>query len=504
MESLVLYYRGRPVRELALGPRPVAIGGAPHCDIVLADPGLADRELLVHAVGGTVVTYDLRPSGRSREPRVLPRETPLALGTDHAIVRADASGDPGGGHERTERLLRDEAGAEGLVLLVGHGREARRVPLRGRPLAVGSGPDNDVVLLDRAVSARHCRLDPTPTGCLVRDLRSRNGTWLDGYRVDRAELRAGAVLRVGRTDLRLVRRAGSAPGSALVAESTAVLAEVERAARLPYPVLLVGESGVGKEGLAQALHTSGPRGRGPFVALNAGAFPAQLAESELFGHEKGAFTGAASTHRGAFEQADGGTLFLDEIGELPLELQARLLRVLETWEVRRVGGESAFRVDVRLVAATHRDLRRMVAEGTFRRDLYYRLGMLVVSVPPLRERREDILPLARAFLARMEPDVGSRALSAGAETLLMQHSWEGNARELRNVLCAAAVASPEGTVDGEAVARALALVTGGAVVATDRAGLAAAVERHRGNVTAAARALGIARSTLRDRLRPEE
>jgi DNA-binding NtrC family response regulator len=299
------------------------------------------------------------------------------------------------------------------------------------------------VLADIAASHFHCRFEPSGDGLLLRDLDSSNGTFVNGLRIDRVLVDGGAEVRVGRSELRILAGDphGQLSGSALVAQSPAmlaVLAEAQRIARLPWPALILGESGSGKEGVAELLHAKSGR-RGPFCTLNAGGVPAGLCESELFGHERGAFTGASNARRGAFEQADGGTLFLDEIGELPLSLQARLLRVLESGEVKRVGGESARQVDVRIVCATHRDLRSMVAAGTFRQDLYFRIARLVLELPPLRARHEDIRALCVHFLQLLEPTLGRRALEPAALQRLLRYAWPGNVRELRNVLCAAAV-----------------------------------------------------------------
>jgi transcriptional regulator with GAF, ATPase, and Fis domain len=322
--------------------------------------------------------------------------------------------------------------------------------------------------------------------------------------VSAVELGPGGAFRIGRTDLRLVPRGliGDARET-LVAASPAmlkVLAEVEQVARLSLPVVIYGESGAGKEGIARAIHARSARRERPFVALNAGGLPAGTVESELFGHEKGAFTGASAMHRGLFEQAEGGTLFLDEIGELPLELQARLLRVLETWEVRRLGAESARRVDVRLVCATHRDLRAMVAEGRFRQDLYYRIHQLPIALPPLRSRPEDVEPLAHHFLTSHESELGPRELSREAVAVLVAQRWPGNVRELRNVVVAAAARCMGRVITDDDVLDAL-----------RRAGVdkpevpldevVEAVRAHYGNVAAAARALGMPRSTVRDRVR---
>jgi DNA-binding NtrC family response regulator len=201
-----------------------------------------------------------------------------------------------------------------------------------------------------------------------------------------------------------------------------------------------------------------------------------------------------------FEQADGGTLFLDEIGELPLALQSRLLRVLETWQIRRVGGETDVRVDVRLVCATHRDLATMVQAGSFRQDLYYRLARLVLRATPLAQRPDDVLPLARHFLRALLPELGERSLTRAAEARLLSHNWPGNARELRNVLCAAAALSAGALLDADDIERALTRVSGPlAPVQLEPEAIERAVARYGGNLSAASRALAVPRSTLRDR-----
>jgi transcriptional regulator with GAF, ATPase, and Fis domain len=202
-------------------------------------------------------------------------------------------------------------------------------------------------------------------------------------------------------------------------------------------VLILGESGTGKELVARALHDGSTRAMQPFVPINCAALSPALIESELFGHEKGAFTGAESRSQGAFEAADGGTLFLDEVGELPLELQAKLLRVLENGELKRVGSSRPFQVDVRMVAATNRDLLNEARRGRFRMDLYYRLSIVPLALPPLRERRKDIRQLAEHFLGVYTPRGQTVKFTPAALTRLQLHSWPGNVRELRNVVCRA-------------------------------------------------------------------
>jgi len=510
MDALMLCYRDEALREFALGGSPLEVGRGAGCDIVIHDDTVAERHALIIARGGDVLVFDLRATGRPNgAPRKLLTTAPLTFGR-HTLVRIpDAATRPRVVSTATEPMAFSRADVESSVLIVGRGADARRLPLDGRPVRVGAAPDNDLVLHDRTVSAHHCRLEPCADGIAVRDLESRNGTWVDGLRVERARICIGGQLRIGRTDVMLVARgrSGDARQEGLVAASPlmlTVLAEVERLARLPWTVLVNGESGAGKEGIARALHTRGPRAEKPLVSLNAASLTRELAESELFGHEKGAFTGAHAQRKGVFELADGGTLFLDEIAELPLEMQARLLRVLDTGEVRRVGSSTTVRVDVRLVCATHRDLRQMAAAGTFRRDLYYRIAQCPLDVPPLRDRPEDIRALAAHFLDEMVSDAGRRNLTEAAIACLLAHRWPGNVRELRNVLRAAAAQTSAGTLDRLDLQRALVRLGGHEALGdqpTSGDDFSVAVDAHRGNLSAAARALGIPRSTLRDRMR---
>ncbi len=499
-DALILRQHGEPLREYLVTDRPLLVGRGAECDVVVHDPSVPESLCRVMRHRGAPSVDFLDGSA----PLALPLGEPLGIGRHHSIlrVRSETPSPPPAG--RTEPMTRGYLGEVSLSVLIGTGPDARRVPLDGRTVSLGSSPDSDVVLSDRFVSHRHCRLEPVPGGVVLRDIGSRNGTYVRGQRVSAIELTAGACFRIGRTDLRLVPRGRYRDArESLVAASPRmlqVLAEVEQVARLRLPVIVYGESGSGKEGVARAIHARSPRRDRPFVALNAGGLPAGTVESELFGHERGAFTGAVGSHRGLFEQADGGTLFLDEIGELPLELQARLLRVLETWEVRKVGAETTKRVDVRLVCATHRDLRAMVAEGRFRQDLYYRIHQLPLDIPPLRARTEDVEPLARHFLAEHADELGPRDLSPEAISVLTAQRWPGNVRELRNVVTSAAAHSAGHVLTDDDVFAALRR----AGVDQPERGVdevVEAVRAHYGNITAAARALGMPRTTVRDRVR---
>lgn len=463
---------------------------------------MPSRRLLVHPCGGTVFAYDVASSPALAERSLLPIGQPLALESGYSITRRKVEATRPH-HGDTELISPTSSDLRVEALVLGQGAGARAFDLADRPVSIGSAADNAISLPDRAVSRHHCRLEPSRLGLIIRDLASTNGTWIDGARVDRHTLRPGSMLRIGRTELRAVgRRVTSSAGHSLVAVAPrmlAAIAEADRYARLAWPVLVRGETGVGKEHVARALHERGPRNQGPFVPVNAGGLPSQLIESELFGHERGAFTGASRTHRGAFEQAHRGTLFLDEVAELPVDVQTRLLRVLETWKVRRLGGESQREVDVRLVCATHADLWGAVQEGRFRADLFYRIHRLVIEVPPLRSRGEDISALADHFLAAMEPQLGPRELEADALARLRSHPWPGNVRELRNVLELAAATSERPRLGLIEIERALRR-TGQAPQPSLRM-LRETLQHYGGNVSAAARAVGMPRSTFRDRLK---
>jgi DNA-binding NtrC family response regulator len=307
-------------------------------------------------------------------------------------------------------------------------------------MVMGSAPGVELLVADPAVSRIHAELDPTDTGLWVRDLGSRNGTFVENVRVQAACVPQGGRLRVGSTDLAV--NYGAAPVEidlwpesrfgALVGSSVTMrelFARLGRIAAVNATVLVQGESGTGKELVARAIHEASPRAAGPFVVVDCAALPASLLESELFGHARGAFTGAAEARPGAFESAEGGTVFIDEIGELPLEMQPKLLRVLESRSVRRLGETQHRGIDVRFISATNRDLREMVNSGAFREDLYFRLAVLPVRIPPLRERPEDIAVLLESFLPAGHPGA---ALDPMILAELLGRPWLGNVRELRN------------------------------------------------------------------------
>jgi DNA-binding NtrC family response regulator len=323
------------------------------------------------------------------------------------------------------------------------------------------------------------------------------------------------ALKLDQLDRRMVAvQRGAEQRSGMVGNSRGllrVLEAVRRAAPTKARVLITGESGVGKELVARAIHETSRRSDAPFLKLNCAAIPETLVESELFGHEKGAFTGAEKRRAGRFEQANGGTLFLDEIGEMPLAVQARLLRVLQEGEFERVGGAATIQVDVRVIAATNRDLRSEVEAGNFREDLFYRLAVIPIEVPPLRERREDIPALAQHLLASscVANEIERKEWSPDGIEALIQHSWPGNVRELAALIDRLAILTPDSIIRGNDVRSALPgapkyvgseLPQEGSLYAlleaVERRIIEDRIARFDGNMTAAARDLGLERSHL--------
>jgi transcriptional regulator with PAS, ATPase and Fis domain len=391
------------------------------------------------------------------------------------------------------------------------------VKLEVMPLLVGTSAECDVVLVDPRVSRRHCTIALTERGVMIRDLGSKNGTFVEAVRVVESWLQPGKRATVGDSSITL--RVAGAPSLVPISQSArfgeaigasipmrALFAKLERAATTAETILLLGESGTGKELLARGIHDASPWSSGPFVVLDCGAVAPNLIEGELFGYLKGAFTGADRARAGLFEQAAGGTLFIDEIGELPLELQPKLLRALEARQFRRLGGGKDTRFEARVVAATHRDLLSCVAAGTFREDLYYRLAVVEAIVPPLRERAEDISLLVQRFLASQTPPRTLSDLPPNAIELLKSHSWPGNVRELRNTvsrlilfpyLGEQAFTKSTERAEESLVAKVTSLplreARGVMLEQFERTYVAAKLRDHAGNVTRAAESMGVSR-----------
>jgi len=389
--------------------------------------------------------------------------------------------------------------------------------------AVGSHPSNDLVVDDPTVSRFHCELAIVGGAVRVRDLGSRNRTVAGRIAISDATVDGGTRLALGNSEIEIqvtpdVAQVAASERSAfggLIGQSAAmreVFSQLEKIAASDATVLIEGETGTGKEGAADAIHDASARRDRPFVVLDCSALPASLLESELFGHEAGAFTGAIDRRAGAFEQASGGTLFLDEIGELPLDLQPKLLRALESREIRRLGGHQIVRCDVRIIAATNRDLRAEVNRASFRADLYYRLAVVRLALPPLRDRTGDIPLLAAHLLARTSVTAATLAALTAPDYLaaLAAAHWPGNVRELRNHLEQCAVFGERRLPHAPAAPHPASVVDAAlpyevarkqAIDAFERAYVTRLLERVGDNVAAAAREAGVNRAYLHRLLR---
>jgi len=429
------------------------------------------------------------------------------------------------------------------------------VRLDRKEVKIGRGREADLQLPDPSVSRLHAKVFRVGEQYFLADLRSRNGTHADGKRITQLALEDGRMFRVGPFRIHFHRPVSgfpageeptAPPGTSVAAAGPVVagqvgvpkrkeapaaaveapfgiiggsahvrklVATIRRVAASDVPVLIEGETGSGKELVARGIHDASGRRERPFIVVNCGAISPELIESELFGHEKGAFTGATAQRKGAFELANSGTIFLDEIGELPITLQPKLLRSLEQKEIKRVGGNDLLMADVRILAATNRNLREEIASKTFREDLYFRIGAITVPIPPLRDRREDVAPIARHFLSGManSTSVPVPALSPAALDALISHDWPGNVRELRNAVQRAVVMAESGELTGPDFSFLRQAAKPGAEAESpsgfsrweqaERTNILGELARQMGNKTKTARELGIAKSTLFEKLK---
>ncbi len=529
--------------EHKLRPGRTTLGRADTCDISLPGEALSRTHCIIDGQGesweiidrsrhGTLLDGKPVRRGALRDGTMIeigPYEVQFRLAdrADHAMPTAEALSPRT--HERVLSL--DESGLkiERSALVVESGPdEGRRYELKSSRASIGAAPST-IALSDPGLVPDHCRVRVAQGRVMVEP--GLGPTFLEGVRIrEITPLYAGEEICLGETVLRVeVGLAEERPVASrfgdMVGQSDTMkklFGSLRRVAAHEFPVLLTGESGTGKELAARGIHEHSPRASGPFIPVNCGAIPEGLFESELFGHERGAFSGAVRRADGAFQRADHGTLFLDEVGELPESAQAKLLRALESGEVRRVGGEQVEFPDVRIVAATNRDLASEVRQGLFREDLFFRLAVLSVHMPPLAERMSDLEALCTALCKALNPDA---VVTAEALKVLSMHDWPGNVRELRNVLTRAFVLggtriepqhlsfhtlsrparSPLAmralgmTLDPSAAPAGAAEITD--VEEAERAWLIAALKKHGENRSAVARELGMARSSLLYKLR---
>jgi len=432
---------------------------------------------------------------------------------------------PGSKDDRTQVL--PGPGQKPLILKkarfkVTKGKDAgKELVLQKAHITIGTLPENDLVLTDATVSRRHAVVEERTDGYLLRDLDSTNGAFLDNVKIREGYITPGSIIRLGQTELsfspleeRFETLTSASEHFGGLIGSSPLMQEVygllERIAPTDVTVLLEGETGTGKELAARAIHAHSRRAGSPFVVFDCGAVAPNLIESELFGHEKGAFTDAVKARQGSFELADNGTIFLDEIGELSLDLQPKLLRALDQRETKRVGADKPVAVNVRVISATNKDLEKEVKAGRFREDLYYRLSVVRVNMPPLRKRKEDIETIAGQALAGISSDIKKivTGLSPEAAAALTAYSWPGNVRELKNVLGRAAALSDSGRIEPKDLfltqgkkTTTLDGLSGKTLEEIEKAAIYATLKSVSGNKTEAAKMLGIAYSTLYEKMK---
>jgi DNA-binding NtrC family response regulator len=526
-----------------LGRGTTKIGRDSECDITLAGETLSRIHLLLFESEGSYFAKNIGRTPLQHNGKIV-ESAPLQEGDRLNLADWEITFS----HENDVDWSRDEtyvshAAGEGTQLLhasVCEGRlVADRISLKIREpqkaprvhnihqevTTLGKGPTCDIRLSDSYCSDLHCKLIVKGGRILIFDVNSTNGTFVNDVRVKEADLEEGTIIRVGQTELVLELTPEQKEAKPLEEDTFGPLVGrsqamrelfrlIQQVAPTPATVCIFGETGTGKELVARALHDLSPRALKPWMALNCGAISRELIESELFGHEKGAFTGAHQQRRGAFEQAHGGTLFLDEIGELPLDLQPNLLRVLETGKLRRVGGNQEIPVDVRILCATHRDLSQLVSHGKFREDLFFRLYVFPLFIPPLRQRREDILLITEHFLRQMTPNGKKVRFTPDGARSLETREWRGNVRELKNTLQRAIILASSGEIGVEHLQLPgsfqpsdsretpdVSFPNTSNLEQLEREIILRELRAHGGNRLAAAKALGIAKSILYEKLK---
>jgi len=533
MPELVFFRRGEEVLRFGLDRSRTVLGRGDQSDVMIPDPTVSRRQAALLYDGQSTTLEDLSGkgtlvSGAAIERILLIDGSDIALGQWRAIYRERSGGaaeettEVTGNHTAVQVVDEAPQRWQSAQIRVRQGLNEVVHKLVGEAFTLGLDPSNDIVVPDRFVSGKHLRITRKDNTFRVMDHRSTNGTFIGNVRVMEAEVPLFTSLRLGETELILEPVAAARKEAAyqgIIGNDSSVrqLAElIECVAPSSAAVAIFGESGTGKELVARAVHARSHRADKPFVPVNCAAISKELIESELFGHEKGAFTGATNARRGAFEEADGGTLFLDEIGELPLDLQAKLLRALESGEIKRVGASRPTHVDVRIVAASNRDLLAACRAQRFRDDLYYRLCVIPLHLAPLRNRRGDVLALAEHFVRLFSPRGQQVGFTPSAIDRLRTHSWPGNIRELRNAVHRALLlrrgpmidaadlsydqeVNPETGITVPELPRGMTLEQ--MLEKLERQIVETALRRYNNNRERVAKELGVARSTLFKRLK---
>ena len=521
MQSLILFHSGEEVGSWPLKTDAMIIGRSLGCDIRLSDPAISRKHCRFDKIGEKLFVTDLSKNGTLINGIPF---TKTDVGPDDILTigpwtaRVDSSPEDLSvtviEDVNPTKLLtceddaKDLSGRRIFFTAVSPDQEPVRLSFNKPEILIGTHSSCDLSVADRFVSKKHCKIILKDNLCTILDMGSTNGTFVRGIRIDQLTIPLSGRFCIGETEIRYSVEHTSDPSERPCASTMDYIAGngrdmrkvfslIEKVSQTDVTVLINGESGTGKELTAREIHNLSSRNLGPFVALNCGAIAPSIIESTLFGHEKGSFTGAFETHCGVFEQAQGGTLFLDEIGEMEINLQTRLLRVLEEKKIKRLGGREEIPVNFRLIAATNKDLLSLTKEGKFREDLFYRLFVFPITLPPLRKRAIDIPVLAQHFLKSEfsePPKISDEALEK-----LQKHSWPGNIRELKNLMTRLALTSDSGAIDADDIEFIGAPISHDAEEKMDnheKEIILNILKKTGGNKTKAADILGIARSTI--------
>ncbi len=542
MPELIFYQKGEALFRFPVRSSSTQIGRSPECDITLGGETISRIQFILYEYEGS---YLLKNVGKQKalihgnpfESTPLHNEDRVSLEEWEIVFSSEES--PQWNYDET---YVSKAGGEGTQLInssldqgILHSdriqlkisepcKPVRMYPIQQEVTTLGKAPSCDVALTDSFASDVHCKILVRGNRILLFDLNSTNGSLINGVRVREADLEEGQEIQIGKTKIGIELVAEDRKIEPIEADAFGPIIGqsipmremyhvIQQIAPTDATVCILGETGSGKELVARSIHDVSTRSMKPWIALNCGAISRELIESELFGHEKGAFTGAHQQRKGAFEQAHGGTLFLDEVGELSLNLQPALLRVLETGRFRRVGGNQEISVDVRVICATHRDLAQKVKEGLFREDLFFRLYVFPIYLPALRELREDILLIANHFLKTMAPRGRKIQLSSEAAHYLESLEWRGNVRELKNVIQRALVlaksdvleisdlTSPGFSSSRSQTPASFPFSNSSNLENLQKEIILRELRSNEGNRSAAAKALGIAKSTLYEKIK---
>jgi DNA-binding NtrC family response regulator len=524
MIELVFLRDGKPCMRQKVADTSVTIGRDDDNHIQLTDEDISRKHLKIEWKEGKYVLTDFSSNGtllnsqpiktseiNAGDTLTIGQWTVNVLNSEPAPDQTTVST----GRAQTSVLNfdveRKALASQRIVLnIISADGKSRRTSLRQTETTFGTTDNCGVTVNDEYVSRRHCRLTHKNGRIILTDMGSTNGTYFDGIRIDHVSLPSEGSFQMGKTTIEYkldrfaetIRPSIDSSLGPMIGNCEAmreVFALIERVASSDATVLVTGESGTGKDLVARLLHGLSHRSAKPFISVNCGSIPSSIIESQLFGHERGSFTGAVERMSGLIEQANGGTLFLDEIGEMPLELQTRLLHVIEQKKIRRLGGKEDIAVDFRLVAATNRQLQRLVANGRFREDLFYRLFVVPIHLPALRERGDDVNLLAQNFAKELSPSGMKITLEEKAVSKFASHKWPGNVRELKNVIQRAILFASGGAIKAADISFASIEIEAPGehnLETKERNSILNALKANDGNQTKAAEILGIARTTL--------